>query len=240
MTKKTNLPQEETKKRKKFVGGGKKNVMLLGVILLVLVVGSIFFMTKKDPYADCKKAVTRYLAEQTKKTPTDQVVVSGDNVVVDYIGRLADGEIFDTSVESVAISCGKYQTGRNYTTWLSFTVGVGQMIAGFDKGVQGMKVGETKTINIPSVEAYGPWDEEKIQEFPLKDVPAKEDWSAYKVGDALYTMMGPVKVVAISWDALRIDFNHPLAGKDLIFDLTVKEVKAPTAPIPEAMVGTGN
>ncbi|HCB51825.1 TPA: hypothetical protein DEP21_04645 [Patescibacteria group bacterium] len=78
-------------------------------------------------------------------------------MVVHYIGRLNDEEVFDTSVESVAKACGKYTAGRNYDEGLAFNVGAGQMIAGFDNGVEGMKIGQTKTISIPAAEAYGEW-----------------------------------------------------------------------------------
>ncbi|MBU0626244.1 FKBP-type peptidyl-prolyl cis-trans isomerase [Patescibacteria group bacterium] len=65
---------------------------------------------------------------------------AGDNIVVDYVGRLDESNVFDTSVEAIAKACDKYNEGRDYTSGLPFQVGAGQMIAGFDKGVEGMKV----------------------------------------------------------------------------------------------------
>ena len=63
-------------------------------------------------------------------------LAKGNTATVDYVGRLDEQTVFDTSVESIAKACGKYASGRNYNEGLSFGVGAGQMIAGFDKGVE--------------------------------------------------------------------------------------------------------
>ena len=94
-----------------------------------------------------EQAIKNYLASANQDIQSE-TVKSGDTITVDYIGRLNDSEVFDTSVESVAQASGKYNPNRNYSEGLSFKVGAGQMIAGFDAGVVGMKVGETKTIKI--------------------------------------------------------------------------------------------
>ncbi len=82
------------------------------------------------------------------------VAAAGDKVSVFYVGRLDDGTLFDTNNESVARSAGIYNAQRQYVPF-EFTLGAGQVIAGFDKAVTGMKVGETKTVMIPPEEAYG-------------------------------------------------------------------------------------
>ena len=66
---------------------------------------------------------------------TDTTVEKGNTVTVDYVGKLQDGTVFDTSIEKVAKESGKYMSGRNYEEGLTFTAGAGQMIAGFDQGV---------------------------------------------------------------------------------------------------------
>lgn len=81
-------------------------------------------------------------------------VAAGDTVSVNYVGRLQDGTIFDSSIESEAKKSAHYTAGRKYEP-LSFTVGAGQMIKGFDAGVVGMKLGEKKTITIAPKDAYG-------------------------------------------------------------------------------------
>lgn len=84
----------------------------------------------------------------------NMAVEKGDKVEVDYTGRLKDGTIFDTSVESVAKKAGVHDKRRNYCP-LSFTVGDGTLIAGFDEGVRGMEPGQKKTVEIPPEDAYG-------------------------------------------------------------------------------------
>lgn len=95
---------------------------------------------------------------------------SGDTVKVDYTGRLNDGTVFDSSEGE----------GREP---LEFTVGSGQVIPGFDQGVEGMEVGESKTIKIPSEDAYGPHQEELVAEIDKSSFPEDMELS---VGDMLH------------------------------------------------------
>lgn len=96
------------------------------------------------------------------------VVSSGDTVSVDYVGRLDDGTIFDSSLEEFAKQMENYASGRTFEP-LEFTVGAGQMIPGFDAGVVGMKLGEKKTLIITPADAYG----EIYQKKDEQEVPAK-------------------------------------------------------------------
>lgn len=133
---------------------------------------------------DCKKAVEQYLVDaKDLKVDQSKKVEKGANIVVDYVGRLEDGTVFDTSVESVAQACGLYTTQRDYSTGLPFTAGARQMIAGFDKAVIGMSVNETTTITIPATEAYG----DATIAIPLSELPLKPDGSAYKAGESIMT-----------------------------------------------------
>ncbi|GHU78269.1 MAG: peptidylprolyl isomerase [Hydrotalea flava] len=135
-----------------------------------------------------------------------QQVKKGDTVKVHYHGKLEDGTTFDSS------------EGREP---LEFEVGSGMVIAGFDDGVTGMQVGEKKTIHIPADEAYGPVQEEMIMEFPRDRFPAD---MTPEVGMQLNMSNGqgqnfPVVIVDVKDTVVILDANHPLAGKDLIFDL---------------------
>ena len=110
-------------------------------------------------------------------TNTNGIVEAGDEVYVNYIGWELNGEIFDTSLEDIAIEADLYQQGRTYQP-MPFVVGAGRMIEGFDDGVLGMKVGEKKTLTIPPEKAYGPTDFSKIQVIPLIDeIPLIQDIS---------------------------------------------------------------
>lgn len=135
----------------------------------------------------------------------------GDVVRVHYTGRLTDGEQFDSSV------------GREP---LEFTVGAGQMIKGFDTGVEGMAIGEKKIINIPFAEGYGPRDEQAIIEFPLTQVP-----EGMKLEPGMQLQLQnqqgypvPVVVAEVKDDVVIFDANHSLAGKDLVFDVELVEI----------------
>ena len=128
---------------------------------------------------NAEAAIKDYLAQANKAVKEDEIVASGDKITVDYIGRLNDQEVFDTSVKMVAEAAGKYSPQRNYDEGLSFTVGAGQMIKGFDEAVVGMKVGETKTIHIPAEKAYGAKRDDLIVRVPLNEAG---DISGAKVG----------------------------------------------------------
>jgi FKBP-type peptidyl-prolyl cis-trans isomerase 2 len=151
-----------------------------------------------------------------------QKVKSGDTIKVHYHGRLTNGETFDSS------------EGREP---LEFEVGSGMVIKGFDDGVTGMIVGEKKTINIPFLEAYGPVQEEMMVEFPLDQFPPDLK-PVVGMPLTMTTSQGhPVQVVVAEVREVNVllDANHPLAGKDLIFDLELVEIAgaSPLIILPE-------
>lgn len=140
-----------------------------------------------------------------------QQVKSGDKVKVHYHGKLTNGETFDSS------------KGREP---LEFEVGSGMVIKGFDDGVTGMAVGEKKTIHIPFLEAYGPSNSEMIIDMPKDRFPTDMQ---LEIGMPLMMTSGDgqnfqVTVTEIKEDAVTLDANHPLAGKDLVFDLELVEI----------------
>ena len=136
------------------------------------------------------------------------VVKKGDKVKVQYEGTLNDGTVSDKSREDAP---------------LEFTVGSGEMIPGFDKAVQGMDLNEEKKFTIESKEAYGKKNEALIRQFPKTSLP--EDFEPEKgMGVSLQDPEGrsiPAVITDISDDEITIDLNHPLADKDLTFDIKV-------------------
>ncbi len=138
---------------------------------------------------------------------------NGDLVRVHYTGRLDDGNVFDTS--------------RDGGEPLEFTVGAGQVIPGFDDGVRGMSIGESKTIEIESDDAYGPHREGLVAsiereraKFPFEPqvgmnllMPLPEDQQL------------EVVVTEVTDTHVTVDGNHPLAGKKLIFDLELVSIE---------------
>jgi peptidylprolyl isomerase len=135
----------------------------------------------------------------------------GDTVKVHYTGKLEDGTIFDSSIDREP---------------LEFKIGNGNMIPGFEKAVLGMELGDSKTANIPYQEAYGEKRKEMVVEVPKAQVP---DDITPEVGLQLSIEQqdgGPIPVVIseVSDEVIILDANHPLAGKNLIFDIELVEI----------------
>lgn len=138
-------------------------------------------------------------------------VKQGDTVKIHYTGKLDDGSVFDSSVERDP---------------LEFTLGSGQIIPGMEEAVNGMTVGEKKVVKIPAEKAYGPRREDMTAEIPRGDLPPEIE---PMVGMQLQanqqdgrTMV--VTVTQVQDESVTLDANHPLAGKDLTFDIELLEV----------------
>lgn len=157
-------------------------------------------------------------------------VKSGDNVTVEYTGWFDNGTIFDTSNATIAQQAGIYDPESTYEP-ISFIVGNDEVIGGFDNATIGMKVGESKNITITPDQAYGEYDPTLIQPIPLSVL--EEANITPHVNDTLYYNFDPVRVDHIVYNStdvnnssVYIDFNHPLAGKNLHFRLTVLQIQA--------------
>ena len=171
--------------------------------------------------SDCEKAVQKYLDWADKKWSWEEIK-AWDNIVVDYIGRLEDGTVFDTSIQSIAEACWKYITWRNYTEGLSFEVWAGQMIKWFDNWVVEMKLWQTKTVQFWPEEWYGKYDESLVVTAPIDEVG---DVSQFAEWDTVYVWMGyPAKIIKITDKEVTFDMNSELAWKNLIFDITIKSI----------------
>ena len=135
----------------------------------------------------------------------------GDTVRVHYTGTLTDGTQFDSSA------------GREP---LEFTLGSGQVIPGFDAGVTGMEPGESKTVMILAADAYGPRRPEMVLEVGHEQFP---DDMVPEVGQQLQLSQPDgqavvVTVTEVTDDGVLLDANHPLAGEDLRFELTLDSI----------------
>jgi peptidylprolyl isomerase len=130
----------------------------------------------------------------------------GDTVSVHYTGRLEDGTVFDSS-----------EGGQP----LEFALGAGNVIPGFEKAVLGMSPGDSKTMTIPSDDAYGPYFEERVLVVDRQQIPPE---LPVDVGGQLQLqqeggMVIPVVITDITEAEVTLDANHPLAGEDLTFDI---------------------
>lgn len=158
-------------------------------------------------------------------TVLDVVPASSAVVSVNYVGKLEDGKVFDTNIAEEAKTAGSFSEVRTYSP-LTFTVGAGQMIPGFEKGVVGMKKWETKTLTIPAAEAYGEPKSELL--FTTGATMFTDAGITPVIGESYNFGGAPGKVVSLSGDKVTLDFNHELAGKTLIFTVTVVDI-APEA-----------
>lgn len=140
------------------------------------------------------------------------MIAKTDNIVkVHYKGTLSNGEVFDTS------------EGKEP---LEFKLGAGQILPGFENGIVGMQAGESKKINIPAAEAYGERKEELVQEVPRTQLPEE---IKPEVGLRLMSKSPdgqdiPLVVADVKEETITVDANHPLAGQDLTFEVTLVSI----------------
>jgi peptidylprolyl isomerase len=134
-------------------------------------------------------------------------------VKVHYKGTLDDGTVFDSSYE------------RNAP--IEVILGQKMLIPGFEQGLVDMKEGDKKTVKIPSEQAYGPKRDEMLQKIEKSKLPEGAEAGMQLVAQGPYGAL-PVTIVEITENEATLDFNHPLAGKNLTFDLEVVVTREPT------------
>ena len=139
------------------------------------------------------------------------IAKEGREVKVHYKGTFEDGTVFDSS----------YDRGQA----IGFTVGAGMMIPGFDAAVNGMKVGETKTVNITPNEGSGQHNPDGVQTLDKSQFPDDFDFQKGVIIEGVIgdqTVRGIIQ--QIDTENVVVDFNHPMAGKDLNFEIELVEV----------------
>ena len=136
---------------------------------------------------------------------------SGDTVRVHYTGKFGDGTVFDTSKNGGP---------------LEFVLGGKHVIAGFERAVKGMSAGESKTVLIPSVEAYGPHNGDLVVKVPAPNFPKhiKPEMGLHlqikQPDDSILNML----ITKITEEEITLDANNPFAGKDLTFEIELLEI----------------
>ena len=138
---------------------------------------------------------------------------NGDVAHVHYTGKLVSGNVFDSS------------DGREP---LAFTVGSGEVIAGFDEAVQGMEIGESKDVKIPPHEAYGERREELIQTVPrdLVQLGVEPEVGLQIEMHRQDSSVVPLIISNVDATSITVDANHPLAGQELHFTIQLMEIAA--------------
>ena len=178
------------------------------IMILVLAIG---LLTSACAGASADDGDAAEPSSTTSTSPTDDVkategfiVKDGDTVEVHYVGTLDDGSEFDSSRSE----------GREP---LSFVVGTGQVISGFDQAVRGGQVGEVRTVRMEPGDAYGEWSEENIVEFPFNP-----EQGELKVGDEVFLTNGQRAIVLeVTEEIVKLDTNHPLVGNALTFEIEI-------------------
>lgn len=164
---------------------------------------------------------------------------NGDKVKIDFTGTLEDGTVFDSTIEGVCppdecdsddcgddcddegCDCGGHESGP-----MELTIGEGELFSQVDEALVGMAPGDKKSVVIPAVDAFGEYDKDKVFSVPRSDLP--EDLQP-EVGDELVLTneddedLG-VQVVEVTAESVTFDSNHPLAGEDLTFEVTLLEI----------------
>jgi peptidylprolyl isomerase len=138
----------------------------------------------------------------------------GDKVIVEYEGRLDSGEVFDSSE-------------TNGHGPISFTIGKGDVISGFDSAVVGMKEGEEKEITIKPKEAYGNYNPELTRELDRKKLPMNEEpkEGMVVIMKSPEGLQVPAHITKVAKDKITIDVNHPMAGKTLFFRVKLLKIE---------------
>jgi len=195
-------------------------------ILLILLAVSIMIIL----FLAVKLIEKGNVPASTATTTTTQVIASGeaaakqgDVVEVDYTGRYKNGTMFDTSVESVAMAAGKYDSVRSYTP-IVFTIGLGKVVTGVEEAVVGMKVGEEKTVTLSPEKAYGDWSQDNLEKVDRIQVMSRienvsQDLFEQAMGENAVVnkvfntseMPWPIEVIKVENNTVHIRHN-PING----------------------------
>ena len=137
----------------------------------------------------------------------------GDRVKINFTGKLEDGSIFANTADSEP---------------LEFNLGEGKIIPGIENAVEGMNVGESRTVNVNPEQAYGQRQDELVEEVGRDQFPQNVE---PKVGQSFEVPQQAgqpmvVRVIDVSEQTVTLDGNHPLAGRDLIFELELLEISS--------------
>jgi len=130
----------------------------------------------------------------------------GDKVKVHYTGKLENGEVFDSSKDRQP---------------LEFEIGGGNVMPGVEKGIIGMEIGDTKSIQIPPEDAFGPWRRELLVDLKRNEFPENMNLTVGQKLQMRHMDGDPLSLIItdVNEDTVTLDANHPLAGKTLVFDV---------------------
>jgi len=152
-------------------------------------------------------------------------IATGDTVSIEYVGRLDDGTVFDTSRESVATENDlDHHPDREYEP-LTVEIGAGEIIEGLEDGLLGLEAGDEETVTISPEDGYGEHTEDRVIDYDVEEFSGMIGREP-DVGLEIQTEQGlPGEVVAVDDEDVTVDFNHELAGETLEFEVEVVSVE---------------
>jgi FKBP-type peptidyl-prolyl cis-trans isomerase 2 len=154
-------------------------------------------------------------------------ITDGDAVTIEYVGRLTDGTVFDTSDEALAREAGLAERNpeREFEP-LAIQIGDDKVIAGLQDALLGMAEGETELVQIPPERAYGEYREDRVGEYDREAFEEMLGGREATEGVEVETEEGlPGEVVDVGPETVTVDFNHELAGETLSFEIEIVDVE---------------
>ena len=155
---------------------------------------------------------------ETQEAASPITISDGKTISLEYTLTLEDKKVLDTNVGGDP---------------LNFTQGSHQIIPGLETALEGMKVGESKQVTVAAEQGYGPINPKAVQEVPIEKIPEE----ARKIGAQLQGKdaqgrMVQARVSEVKEQVVMLDYNHPLAGKKLFFDVKILDIQATGTPEP--------
>ena len=147
---------------------------------------------------------------------------NGDFVRVNFTGKTVDtDEVFDTTYEEVAIEAGIFDDNKTYKA-IPIAVGGNHLLPAIEEAIIGLDVGDKKTVEVDSDNAFGPRDPSLIQLVPMREF--KKQGMTPVQGMRIQSQGSTGKILTVNGGRVRVDFNHELAGKDLVYDVEITEI----------------
>ncbi|SDA43701.1 peptidylprolyl isomerase [Methanobrevibacter millerae] len=149
-------------------------------------------------------------------------IENGDFVRVNFTGKTKEtDEVFDTTYDEIALEADIFDENKTYKP-IPIVVGGNHLLPAIEEEIVGLEAGDRKTVEVASDDAFGPRDPKAIQLIPMKEFK-KQGMTPYP-GMRISAEGGEGKILTVNGGRVKVDFNHPLAGKDLVYDIEVTEI----------------
>lgn len=160
--------------------------------------------------------------KKKKDDKATATIAEGDFILVDYVGRRKDNnELFDVTLEELAREEGVWREDVTYRPELCI-VGQNYLVKGLEKALIGMEIGKTATIEVQPEDAFGKRDAKLIERIPARTL-IEETKARPEVGKRVSYKGKVGRIVSAAQGRCRVDFNHPLAGRELVFEVTIRD-----------------